>query len=81
MTLTDWKHKYIALIHDGYRHPDRLISVKRFKDRVEVYLDYNNFQWFCTLTFEDIPKHLSDEAIYQRVVERLTEYYKNKETK
>lgn len=71
--------QYIVRMNEVYRHPDRLISVERFKDRVEVVLDYGNARWFCPLTFEDVPKHLSDEAIYQRVVERLTEYYKNKE--
>lgn len=81
MTMTDRERKYIALMNEAYRHPDRLISVKRFKDHVEVTLDYQNARWTISMTFEAIPKHLSDEALYQRAIEHMDSYSEKKETK
>lgn len=79
--MTDRERKYIAVMNEAYRHPDRLISVKRFKDRVEVELNYGNARWSLSMTFEAIPKHFSDEVIYRRAVEKLDAYFEEKETK
>lgn len=79
--MTDRERKYIALMNEAYYHPDQLITIQRYEDHVEVDLDYRNARWSLSMTFEAIPKHLSDEAIYRRAVEKLDAYFEEKETK